>query len=130
VEVDIRNFKGYNNTAGGMSRVYTLDPVKNWFNVAFDVVLYFVLMPFTRCALEGIKTLDDLRNCTLHQIPIHAHMLDLPLFLAGKPGGRGFRVPPAPMSASPLMMMMRNLGNRAGLPGATCYAFDEAQPTR
>ncbi|KAF8192572.1 hypothetical protein BJ912DRAFT_1057922 [Pholiota molesta] len=67
---------------------------KNWFNVPFDVVLYFVLMPFTRCALEGIKTLDDLR----------------------KPGDK---VPPAPMSASPLMMMMRNLGNRAGLPGAT-----------
>ena len=48
-------FQGFNNTIAGMERSITLEPVKNWYNVTFDVAFWVVMHLFVRGAFQDIR---------------------------------------------------------------------------
>lgn len=86
VKLTIKNFKGFNSTVQGQAREYWLTPIQNWENVTFDVAFWYVLYLFLRGALDGINTMDDLRNYSDYSLrikdekkhePLHATCLFL-----------------------------------------------------
>ncbi|KIM43874.1 hypothetical protein M413DRAFT_9764 [Hebeloma cylindrosporum] len=140
VPLNVRFFKGYLNSPVGLSRVMSFDPVTNWFNVPFDAAMWIVLYLFLRGALEGInascrvfivgpyslascKTLQDLANNKLANIPIKASMKDEPLFLALGPRGKAFAVPQRTISAKGVSDGIAASAESAGLPPGTAYNF-------
>jgi len=48
-------FQGHNSSIAGMERSVTLEPVKNWYNVMFDIAFWVVLHLFVRGAFRDIQ---------------------------------------------------------------------------
>ncbi|KIM48823.1 hypothetical protein M413DRAFT_6130 [Hebeloma cylindrosporum] len=77
--ITIENFKGHNTSVKGLSQSVTLEPVKNWYNVPFDIAFWLVMHLLARGAFKDIKTKEDLvrnKSCRLHFKP---EFLDQPL---------------------------------------------------
>jgi len=48
-------FQGHNSSIAGMERSFTLEPVKNWYTVMFDIAFWVVLHLFVHGAFRDIQ---------------------------------------------------------------------------
>ncbi|KAK0464354.1 uncharacterized protein EV420DRAFT_1037999 [Desarmillaria tabescens] len=113
-------YKGHNGTVGQERRI-VLNPVQNWYNLAFDVSFYIVMHLYSRHALKGVKDFDTLRHFKGSEIPIEDTMKRRPFLLAMDPGGRNL-IEDEPIMATAVSSSYRTLCRNACLPSCGTYS--------
>ena len=98
-------------------------------NINFSIPHRLLVIALRRNLLEGIDNIDDLMSTDLEQLTIKEQFLRDPIFLIGRPGGRGIDTSDTPaeqraMSAISMTTYLRDTGRGVGYTAPiTLYPF-------
>ncbi|KAB5555005.1 hypothetical protein GE09DRAFT_1239454 [Coniochaeta sp. 2T2.1] len=98
--------------AAGYTLTCTITSPKLLSNIIFSVPHRLLVIALRRGAIEGLNTIDEVREYSGHRILIKPGFLDQPVFFAGLPGGRGLSS--EPMSAQALSAYLKLRGEMLG----------------
>ncbi|KAF7931899.1 uncharacterized protein EAE98_004635 [Botrytis deweyae] len=93
-------------------------------NIMFSPALRFLAIMLQRGILDGIETIDELLTSSTsapRKISIKTEYLDKPIFLAGKPGGRGYNEDGRPLSTNGLSGYFKTRALAAGYTETTTF---------